>query len=90
MCSLTPSISWRCQMVVAIGVAVAVAYSFPNGAPLRRAQPLSVALLSQRLLPQWPSSDVKHRDPPPARRRISWTDAELWLPLQVFVSLLRR
>ena len=70
------------QMLV-IYVAVAVAYSFPNGAPLRRSQPLSVALLSQRLLHQWPSSDVKHRDPPRARCRISWTDVELCLPLQI-------
>ena len=51
MCSLTPSISSRFQMVVFLGVAVAVAYSFPNGAPLSRAQTLSVALPSQRLLP---------------------------------------
>ena len=49
MCSLTPSISSRFQMVVVLGVAVAVAYSFPNGAPLSRAQNLSVAVPSQRL-----------------------------------------
>ena len=38
------------QMVVVIGVAVAVAYSFPNGAPLRRPAPLPSTPF-QRLLP---------------------------------------